>query len=219
VLREEQVAATSEAKSAITHYVSRQIKLAMNIQSLDTKLLLLINHGTANSLFDILMPALSQRGYLLIIPFLLAMVLRGMRQKDKMGKTFLTPAIWTIAVSICALFFAEVVEYAMKHATARLRPCQVIEGIRLIITCPSSYSMPSGHAISSFAIALPLFYLTQEYIALIWRLYLFCLLRLSLFLEYIWRSLSFRCSCRALLGAIIGLVLSSLYQLMRLNRS
>jgi hypothetical protein len=49
----------------------------MTIQALDTQLLLLVNHGTANGLFDILMPALSERGYLLIIPFLLAMLLRG----------------------------------------------------------------------------------------------------------------------------------------------
>lgn len=187
----------------------------MNIQSLDTKLLLLINHGTANSLSDILMPALSQRGYLLIIPFLLAMLLRGTKQKDKMGKTFLTPAIWTIAVSICALFFADLVEYSMKHAIARLRPCQVIEGIRLIITCPSSYSMPSGHAISSFAVALPLFYLTQEYIALIWRLYPLLLASLIAFSRiYLGVHYPSDVLAGALLGAIIGLVLSSLYQLM-----
>ncbi len=187
----------------------------MNIQSLDTKLLFLINHGTANSLFDILMPALSQRGYLLIIPFLLAMLLRGARQKDKIGKTFLKTAIWTLAVSICALFFADLAEYTMKHATARLRPCQVIEGIRLIVTCPSSYSMPSGHAISSFAVALPLFYLTQEYIALIWRIYPLLLASLIAFSRiYLGVHYPSDVLVGAVLGALIGLALSSLYKLM-----
>jgi len=187
----------------------------MNIQSLDTKLLLLINHGTANSLFDILMPALSQRGYLLIIPFLLAMLLRGTRQKDNMGKTLLRPAIWTLAISFCALSFAGLTEYMVKHATARLRPCQVIEGIRLIITCPSSYSMPSGHAIRSFAVALPLFYLTQEYIALIWRLYPL-LLASFIALSRIYLGVHYPSDvlAGALLGSVIGLALSSLYQLM-----
>ena len=186
----------------------------MNIQSLDTSLLFLINHGTANSLFDILMPALSQRGYLLIIPFVLAMFLRGARQKDKMGKTFLTSAIWTLAVSFCALFFADLAEYTVKHATARLRPCQVIDGIRLIVPCPPSYSMPSGHAISSFAFALPLFYLTQEYIALIWRLYPLLLASLIAFSRiYLGVHYPSDVIAGALLGAVIGLALSSLYQL------
>ena len=187
----------------------------MSIQSLDTKLLLLINHGAVSSFFDILMPALSQRGYLLIIPFLLAMLLRGARHENNMRKTLLTPAIWTLAVSVCALFFAEVAEYIVKETTARLRPCQVIEGLRLIVPCPPSYSMPSGHAISSFAFALPLFSLTQEYIALIWRLYPLLLASLIAFSRiYLGVHYPSDVLVGALLGASIGQALSSLHQLM-----
>ncbi len=58
----------------------------MTIQSLDTQLLLLINHGTENTLFDILMPALSYQGYLLILPFLLYMFVRGRTQVNSRGK-------------------------------------------------------------------------------------------------------------------------------------
>ncbi|HSA78305.1 MAG TPA: phosphatase PAP2 family protein, partial [Nitrospirota bacterium] len=82
--------------------------------------------------------------------------------------------------------------------------------------CPSSYSMPSGHAISSFAVALPLFYLTQEYIALIWRLYPLLLASLIAFSRiYLGVHYPSDALVGALLGAIIGLVLSSLYQLMK----
>jgi undecaprenyl-diphosphatase len=188
----------------------------MHIQSLDTKLLLLINHGTANSLFDVLMPALSQRGYLLVIPFLLALFLRGTNQKNSGGKTYLTAALWTLAISSCAVFFAEVAGDVLKHATARLRPCQVFEGIRIIVPCPKSYSMPSGHALSSFAFALPLVYLTRDYIALVWRLYPLLLASLIAFSRvYLGVHYPSDVLAGALLGAFMGLALSSLYQLMR----
>ncbi len=61
----------------------------MTIQSLDTQLLLLINHGTENTLFDILMPALSYQGYLLVLPFLFYMFVRGRTQVNSEGKGYL----------------------------------------------------------------------------------------------------------------------------------
>jgi len=187
----------------------------MNVQSLDIDLLHLINHGAANSLFDILMPALSQRGYLLVIPFLFAVILRGANLRDDKGKTFLAAAISAVAISCCALFVAELAEYWLKQTVARTRPCQVIEGIRLIVPCPNSYSMPSGHAVSSFAVALPLFYGTREFIAIVWRLYPLLLAALIAFSRiYLGVHYPSDVLAGALLGAATGLALSLLYQLM-----
>ncbi len=185
----------------------------MTIQALDTQFLLFVNHNLANPAFDILMPALSNRGYLLVIPFLLAMVAWGARLKNKQGKTYLAAAIWTFLIACAAVFLAEAVEAWMKDAVARVRPCRAIEGIRLITTCPKSYSMPSGHAISSFAFAVPVFSLTREYTRLIWRLYpvvlasLIAFSRLYLGLHYPTDLLA-----GAALGSAIGLTLSFLYR-------
>ena len=192
----------------------------MTVQSLDTQLLLLINHGTANAVFDVLMPALSSQGYLLVLPFLLYTIFRSVAQEKVRRNTYLTAALWTIAISCCAVYLAEWVEDVLKIAIARERPCRVIEGIQLVTTCPKSYSMPSGHAISSFAFAIPLFYLTHPYLVLKWRVFPLVLASLIAFSRlYLGVHYPTDVLMGTLLGISIALVLSFLYEGMRSRRT
>ena len=185
----------------------------MTVQSLDTQLLLFINHHTTNALFDILMPALSLQGYLLVIPFLLAILARGSVTKNDRGTTYLVAAIWTILIACCAAYLAGWFEDWMKDAVARVRPCRAIEGIRLILPCPRSYSMPSGHAISSFAFALPLWYMTRPYILTMGRWYPIVLASLIAFSRvYLGVHYPTDVLVGAFVGGAIGLGLSILYQ-------
>ncbi len=185
----------------------------MTLQVLDTKLLIFVNHGMANGFFDVLMPALTLRGYLVIIPYLLAMFLRSAKQKDDGGKTFIAVAIWTFLIACAAVYLAEWVEDWMKDAVARPRPCLVIEGVRLILPCPKSYSMPSGHALSSFAFALPLWYMTRRFIEAYWRIFpLFLAAMISFSRIYLGVHYPTDVLAGALLGAAIGLALSLSYE-------
>jgi len=185
----------------------------MNLQSLDTRLLFLINHGTANSLFDVLMPALSRQGYLLILPFFFFLFLRGAQKKNDQGRTFIVLAFWTVLIACCAVYFAGLVEDMVKVSTARIRPCRALEGIRLITQCPASFSLPSGHAITSFACALPLFYLTRSYISMQWRIYPLVLASFIAF-SRIYLGVHYPTDVLAgvFLGSLIGFILSVFYE-------
>jgi undecaprenyl-diphosphatase len=190
----------------------------MTVQSLDTQLLLLINHCTANAVFDVLMPALTSHGYLLVLPFLLYMIVSSADRMDAQGRRFLSAALWTIVISCCAVFLAEWVEDVLKNAVARERPCRTIEGIRLLVGCPKSYSLPSGHAISSFAFAVPLFFLTRDYLTMPWRIYPLVLATLIAFSRlYLGVHYPTDVLAGALLGAGIGMLLSDLRRMIAIK--
>ncbi len=185
----------------------------MDLQYLDTNLLLCVNIGIANDIFDVVMPFLSAEGYLLVLPFLLFLcILAGVR-KDEQGKSYLAAALWTFLISCCAVFLAEWLEYLIKNFIARERPCRAIEGIRLIVSCPRSFSMPSGHATSSFAVAAPLYYLTRDYLHWAWRIIPLLLASFIAFSRiYLGVHYPSDVLAGALLGAVIGVALSLLYE-------
>lgn len=57
-------------------------------------------------------------------------------------------------VSLLALVIGELVtNVVLKNLVARLRPYEVIDGLRLIIKPQSDFSFPSGHSCASFASA------------------------------------------------------------------
>jgi undecaprenyl-diphosphatase len=183
----------------------------MDMLSLDAQVLLVVNQAAANALFDILMPALSQRGYLLVLPFLVLMAARSSLLRDPAGRSFLPLALGTLLVAIIAVWGAEWTEGVLKTAVARPRPCRVVEGLRLIVACPRSYSMPSGHAITSFAGAMPLYLLTRGYVTPVWRLYPL-LLAAAIALSRLYLGVHYPSDvlAGALLGAMIGSALSFL---------
>ncbi|MBZ0220332.1 MAG: phosphatase PAP2 family protein [Candidatus Methylomirabilis sp.] len=50
-----------------------------------------------------------------------------------------------------AVLIGELASGALKLAFMRPRPCRALENVRLLVDCPASYSLPSGHATAAFA--------------------------------------------------------------------
>ena len=109
---------------------------------MDTSLFFLINQGLQNSFFDLIMPFITNRSYviffLVIIPFFL--------KERKKG-------LIAICLSFIALGIGDASANLLKHLFEIPRPCHALEGVRLLVGCGDSFSMPSNHAVNAFAAA------------------------------------------------------------------
>lgn len=185
----------------------------MNLQALDVKLFFLINHGTTNGWFDILMPALTERGYFLFLPYIVYLLYKGSSVKNSGGRSYLIPALWTLFIAACSFPLADWIGNIIKHSVTRIRPCHILEGINLLVGCTQSYSMPSNHAVTSFAFAVPLFFLTKDYMPLRWRVYPIALAAAVAFSRvYVGVHYPSDVIAGALLGLTVAMLLSMAYK-------
>ena len=138
---------------------------------MDTALFFAVNRGMSNMLFDVLMPALSAGGYFLFFPYAAYILWQGWHTADARGRACRKSAILAVVMAAGAFSLADWTSDLLKHAIARTRPCHVLEGVRLLVGCTKSYAMPSGHAMTSFAAAVPLFQMAGGHVPLPWRLY------------------------------------------------
>ena len=185
----------------------------MTLGSLDTELLLLVNRQGANAFFDAVMPFLSAWGYLLALPFFLYLIMQtqtGSADRRRPSPGFV---LALFLISCCAVFFADALEYVLKNAIGRVRPCRALEGVRLITYCPRSFSMPSGHALSSFAFATPLCYLTGKHANRMMRSYPL-LLAAGISFSRVYLGVHYPSDIVAggLLGGLIGILLAFVFE-------
>lgn len=106
--------------------------------SLDSQLFLFVNSGFANPVLDFLMTIITNKKNWFVpigITWLL-LVWRG----GKRGRVvaFLIIPIIILSDQTSSSF--------LKHIFDRLRPCKVLDNVRLLVPCGSGYSFPSSHA-------------------------------------------------------------------------
>ena len=116
------------------------------LQECDVWLFYLINHGTSNPVFDLVMPFISEVRYFYIPYALLFLVL-----------------LWKggAAGRWCALALAATVAITdplnsrvIKEAVARVRPCRTLPDVRTLAPCGEGKSFPSSHAANNLAAAV-----------------------------------------------------------------
>jgi undecaprenyl-diphosphatase len=120
------------------------------LSSWDITLFRLINGQGHNYFLDWFMPFMTDlKNFRYVLPVLVVWVL--VREK-KAGIVFLVFIGLTLAIT------DPFSSHWLKDWVGRVRPCHVLEEVRLLTDCNTSYSFPSSHAVNIFAAA---FFLSQ----------------------------------------------------------
>lgn len=115
------------------------------IEWLDTKLFYLINIGTQNRFFDLLMPLVTNfNNWLpLIVPVVIGLLVWGGRK----GRV----AVIVIAIAVGLSDYTS--GKILKYLIGRIRPCNALEGVHLLVYC-GKFSFPSSHAANMSALTV-----------------------------------------------------------------
>ncbi|MDM0482905.1 phosphatase PAP2 family protein [Clostridium perfringens] len=130
------------------------------IQNIDINILYFIQNNIQNKFLNPIMIFLTSLGNLGFIWIAISILLIISKKYRKIG-------LLTLAALIVNTLLGEGI---LKHIIERSRPFATYESLHIIITKPSSYSMPSGHTSASFAAAFMLAYYFKNI-----RVYIFSL--------------------------------------------
>jgi len=125
------------------------------IVAIDTALFKFFNIKTANPVFDLLMPFVTDFDHWkipLLIIWLFLMIRGG-----KWGRVAGIAILFTIALS------DPLSSRVIKPLVGRIRPCHVVEGVRKLVGCSGAFSFPSSHAANMFASAALFSYFYRRY--------------------------------------------------------
>jgi membrane-associated phospholipid phosphatase len=123
----------------------------MNLPAVDTSLFFFINSNLRNSVFDSLMPFVTARPYLFFLPLYFWLLLKDRKK-----------AFIALILGFAALCVSDWTANMLKHYFERIRPCNVLAGVRILVGCTGSFSMPSNHAVNSFAFITPFYILSKN---------------------------------------------------------
>lgn len=112
---------------------------------MDSALFHAVNHGMQNRFFDWLMPVATEYKNWIVVGIVLAVYL--IRTNPKKGMII-------ILVAVVAFTLGDFINHrVLKELFGRVRPCNALPDVHLLVGCGKSLSFPSSHSINSFTIA------------------------------------------------------------------
>jgi undecaprenyl-diphosphatase len=125
------------------------------LYSIDLHLFYFINHTMSNKVFDKFFPFITEikHWYLAYLILWLILFIKG----GRIGK------ITAIAIIFAITFSDQFSSHFIKDLFARVRPCNILPDVRLLISSTDSFSFPSSHAVNNFTIAVLLLRIFPKY--------------------------------------------------------
>ena len=130
------------------------------LQQLDTQLFFFFNVHLANSVFDVVMPFITNKTtwYPVWGVLIIGLLWKG----GVKGR-------WVVLITLLTVLTADqVVNQLLKPLFGRVRPCIAVEGAHLLLGKKYSFSMPSSHAANFFAVAMVFSYYYGRYKFIYW---------------------------------------------------
>jgi len=109
---------------------------------MDRSLFHIINQGPFTAVLDGLMVFITDYRFIIFLAILIPFIIKDRKK-----------AILVLALGTAGIIISSFSVSLLKLIFARPRPCITLEKVRLLVFCHGSFSMPSGHAATSFAAA------------------------------------------------------------------
>ncbi len=164
----------------------------MNLPAVDTSFFFFINRNLQNSVFDSLMPFVTAKS---IPDFYASLSLVFFKDRKN--------ALIALVLALLSVLISDWSANVLKHYFERIRPCNALDGVRVLVGCTRSFSMPSNHAVNAFAFITPFYILIKNRMR-------YALIAVAILVGFSRVYVGVHYPSDVLAGALLGILLSSL---------
>lgn len=114
--------------------------------NIDVFIFTFLNQTISNPLFDKFFPFITnvKNWYIAFVILWFIAIFKG----GRIGK------ISAVGVIVLIVISDQLSSNILKPLFERVRPCNVLDNVNLLVNCTRSYSMPSSHSVNNFAVAV-----------------------------------------------------------------